>query len=192
MSLQCILVMSALPPKADIGCSLLGCPLVETFRLGPNRLSELGHASPCAIMRGKHGFLPSTGPSFRVGTFVCRETKACRNPSLISGVCVGIGRRPSDLFFGWQQSKWTVNESFTLRRHHGKSAVPPSCGRHRSLASILPKRRQLNGAFAAYLTRRWVPRAIRFYAWAVHSKAFHIRSCGWRGSSRRPAAIWTG
>ena len=51
--------------------------------------------------------------------------------------------------------------------------MPPS-KRKGSSASILPKHRQLNGAFAAYLTRRWVPKAIRFYAWAVHSKAFHI------------------
>ena len=58
-----------------------------------------------------------------------------------------------------------------------KSEVPPS-KRKGSSASILPKQRQLNGAFAAYLTRRWVPKAIRFHGWAVHSKAFHIRSCG--------------
>jgi hypothetical protein len=45
---------------------------------------------------------------------------------------------------------------------------------------------------AHYLTRRWVPEGGRFHGWAVHSKAFHIRSCGCRSSPRQSAAIWPG
>jgi hypothetical protein len=79
-----------------------------------------------------------------------------------------------------------MNESFTLRRHYASEEIRGAS------ASILPKAHRLNGAIAAYLARRWVSKAIRFYAWAVHSKAFHIRSRDCRGFSRQPAAIWTG
>jgi hypothetical protein len=170
-------------PNTDAGTSN---PSALKRDLSPrvNRLREFGHASPCAIWPQLPGWdlclsrdksVPKPKPHQRS---VRRHRASAVRPLL----------RMATIKMDCER-KFYPSPSLCQR---GNPRCLPASGRHGSSASILPKQRQLNGAFAAYLARRWVPKAIRFYAWAVHSKAFHIRSCGWRGSSRRPAAIWTG
>src|ERR1043166_3980002 len=87
---------------------------------------------------------------------IVREVKVASEPEALLAVLTN----PAYHFKRIGLEAGPLSQAATMQR--GNPGCLPASGRHWSSASILPKRRQLNGAFAAYLTRRRVPKAIRF------------------------------